>query len=372
VLTAPTNYGIYKAPGPSGSDSLCGTRDPGRINGPDLEFHKTTVKYVTTPVTEKRPIRVLLIEDDASDIFLFQTVLAEARAAIELTVVDRLRGAVKALQESLIDLIVTDLSLPDSGEASTFRELRKHAPQIPIIVLTTGVGMAENVRLRCFEPFYSTKADHGTGLGLAMVFGIVRRHEGEIEVESSPGLGTTISISLLPHEEIKGTASAAGVPQASRPARILVVDDEPSVREVLQACFQEDGHFVGLAADGQEGLERFISGQWDIVVTDRAMPRLNGDQLAAEIKKIRPDVPVILVTGFADVMHDVGDHPPEIDRIVAKPFTRNALREAVGQVLAANGRISAEEKPAPTAAGDAQQATARPGTAGLERSNQLE
>jgi signal transduction histidine kinase len=581
------------------------------------------VKRVTTPVTEKRPVRVLLVEDDPSDIFLFQAVLSEARAGIELTAVDRLSAAVQALQESPIDLIVTDLSLPDSGEASTFRELRKHAPQIPIIVLSgydaediamkcveqgaqdylvkgqinppvllrsiryalerhraqtelrrahdlleehvaertrelahtaaqledatgqlrqaqqrmlqherlhalgrmasgiahdfnnalapivgfselllhpsptvqrksqeylqlihtaatdgaevvrrlrefyryrdehdvfapvalnelirqvialtkprwrdqalgrgchielvtefkrippvtgseaelremlinvifnavdaierdgtitcrtfrrgssvivqindTGVGMAEDVRLRCFEPFFSTKADHGTGLGMAMVFGIVRRHEGEIEVESSPGLGTTISISLLPHEEIKGTASAAGAPQTSRPARILVVDDEPSVREVLQACFQEDGHFVGLAADGQEGLERFMSGQWDIVVTDRAMPRLNGDQLAAEIKKIRPDVPVILVTGFADVMHDVGDHPPEIDMILAKPFTRNALRQAVGQVLTANGKMSAAEELGPTAPGEAQQGSARPGTADLERSNQ--
>jgi DNA-binding NtrC family response regulator len=116
--------------------------------------------------------------------------------------------------------------------------------------------------------------------------------------------------------------------------RILVVDDEPSIREVLRAYFKEDGHFVGVAIDGREGFELFCGGDWDLVVTDRAMPHLNGDQLAAAIKQIRPHIPVILITGFADVMSDVGDHPPAIDLVMPKPFTRDALRAAIGSAIA--------------------------------------
>jgi len=191
--------------------------------------------------------------------------------------------------------------------------------------------MTEDVRLRCFEPFFSTKADHGTGLGMAMVFGIIRRHEGSIDIESMPGAGTTITIALLPHESPHVPVSDSTPAEPTPPLRILVIDDEPSVRAVLQACFAEDGHVVGVASNGREGLERFKSGEWDVVVTDRAMPELNGDQLAVAIKKLNPDVPVILVTGFADVMQDVGDHPAAIDLVVAKPFSRNALRKAVAE-----------------------------------------
>jgi DNA-binding NtrC family response regulator len=168
-----------------------------------------------------------------------------------------------------------------------------------------------------------------------MVFGIVRRHDGAINIASTPGGGTTISVSLLPHEPSKTVPIPSPAPGISHPLRILVVDDEPSVREVLKAYFKEDGHTVGIAIDGREGFEQFCGGEWDLVVTDRAMPHLNGDQLANAIKQIRPHVPVILITGFADVMSDVGDHPTAIDIVIPKPFTRSALRAAIADAIAA-------------------------------------
>jgi CheY-like chemotaxis protein len=117
-----------------------------------------------------------------------------------------------------------------------------------------------------------------------------------------------------------------------RPLRILVVDDEPSVREVLQLFFFDDGHEVGLAVDGIDGCNAFDAAEWDVVITDRMMPRMNGDQFAAAIRERNPDVPIILVTGYADLMAAEGGKSPLFDMIIRKPFTRETLRAALAHV----------------------------------------
>ena len=117
-----------------------------------------------------------------------------------------------------------------------------------------------------------------------------------------------------------------------RPLRILVVDDEPSVREVLQLFFFDDGHEVGLAVDGIDGCNVFDSGEWDVVFTDRMMPRMNGDEFAAAIRERDPDMPIILVTGYADLMAAQGTGNPLFDMIIRKPFTRETLRAALAHV----------------------------------------
>jgi CheY-like chemotaxis protein len=196
--------------------------------------------------------------------------------------------------------------------------------------------MPEEVRLHCFEPFFTTKGDqHGSGLGLAMVHGIVRRHEGQIEIDSTPGKGTTVTISLLAYDDVQHPESPPSGEECLKSLRVLVVDDEPAVREVLTVCLWEDGHTVDTASDGQEGLAKIQSGgKWDIVLTDRAMPRMNGDQLAAEIRKIEPEMPIVLVTGFADIMGDVGDQPELIDVVVRKPFTLASIRSGIAKAMA--------------------------------------
>jgi CheY-like chemotaxis protein len=118
-------------------------------------------------------------------------------------------------------------------------------------------------------------------------------------------------------------------PVPARPLRILVVDDEPTVCEVLSIYFAEDGHDVSTAADGVEALELFKAGTWDIVVTDRMMPRMTGDELARELRRIAPTTPIILVTGYTDVQATAPGERPLFDRIIAKPFTRQILREAI-------------------------------------------
>ncbi len=202
-----------------------------------------------------------------------------------------------------------------------------------IQVADTGVGMSEEVRARCLEPFFSTKEQHGTGLGLGIVYGILRRHEGDIRITSEPGKGTSITLSIPMRAVEKAPPKPVVVESIPAPLRVLVVEDEPLVREVVTVYLNEDGHAVDTAKNGREGLEKFKSGEFDVVLTDRAMPEMNGDQLAAQIKLLRPDMPVILLTGFGDLMMDVGERPSGVDLIVSKPFTLNSLREALSKTV---------------------------------------
>ena len=116
-------------------------------------------------------------------------------------------------------------------------------------------------------------------------------------------------------------------------AKILVVDDEPSVLQLLTIFLRSDGHQIVTAGSGAEALRTFRELSFDLVITDRAMPEMNGDVLAASIKKIRGDVPVILLTGLAGIMRDVGDQPDAIDLVLGKPLTHEALRNALAKVV---------------------------------------
>ncbi len=115
------------------------------------------------------------------------------------------------------------------------------------------------------------------------------------------------------------------------PLRILVVEDEPLVKEVIYVYLGEDGHTVDTAENGVEALEKFEAGDYDIVLTDRFMPEMNGDQLAAAIKERHPETPVVLLTGFGDLMEEGGDRLPGVDVIVSKPFTFSTLRTAIAR-----------------------------------------
>jgi signal transduction histidine kinase/CheY-like chemotaxis protein len=243
---------------------------------------------------------------------------------------DERRSAVKGSHSSLV-------LGPSSGDGWVVLE-----------VADTGVGMSEEAQRRCLEPFFTTKGQHGTGLGLSMVYGIVQRHGGTLTFESAVGRGTTFRIRLPLRAEWGAHAGAGGRPGGAlepagtglrplRPLRVLLVDDEPAARSVAAAYLTSDGHMVQAAAGGPEAVAQVQAGRFDVVLTDRAMPGMSGDQVAAAVKAVAPSTPVVLLTGFGDLMAAAGERPPGVDAIVGKPVTLAKLREALALVAPTPG-----------------------------------
>ena len=246
----------------------------------------------------------------------------------ELGSVPTVGGNEAELHEALVNLVFNAIdAIPKRGTITIRTEVQGR--WVVITVTDDGLGMSPEVKERCLEPFFTTKEDQGTGLGLGSVYGIIRRHEGEIDIQSEEGRGTSVSISLPLERGDKVPQSPKPLAPASAALRILVVEDEPLVREVLGVYLSEDKHDVTTAVNGRDGLDKFMAGKFDLVLTDRAMPEMNGDQLAVEIKKIKPKQPVILLTGFGDLMSGTGEQPAGVDLVVSKPFTLNTLRIAI-------------------------------------------
>ncbi len=237
------------------------------------------------------------------------------------------------LREALTNLMLNAIDAIRHRGAITVRSELQGRWAV-VTVTDDGVGMSEEVKARCLEPFFTTKNGEGPGLGLGSVYGIVQRHDGQIDIQSEPQRGTAVSI-CLPLERGVRVPETPKAPIPARSAlRILVVEDEPLVREVLTVYLAEDKHEIITANDGRQGLEVFNGqGPFDLVLTDRAMPEMNGDALAAEIKKVKPGQRVILLTGFGDLMTGSGEQPKGVDLVVSKPFTLNALRNAIGKLM---------------------------------------
>jgi signal transduction histidine kinase len=236
------------------------------------------------------------------------------------------------LREALVNLIFNAVDAIRTRGTITIRT-EVQGRWLVITITDDGVGMTPEVKARCLEPFFTTKADQGTGLGLGSVYGIVRRHDGEVDIQSEPQRGTSVALSIPLERGAEKPPTPKLPEQASLPLRILIVEDEPLVREVLGVYLTEDHHQITTAVNGREGLEKFQAGDFDLVLTDRAMPEMNGDQLAAEIKKLKPRQPLILLTGFGDLMTGAGEQPDGVDLVVSKPFTLNTLRGAIAKSI---------------------------------------
>ncbi len=275
------------------------------------------------------------------------------RMEADLQPVPAIAGSESDLRDALTNLIFNAVDAMPKGGTITIRTRIDNPPYPPLkrgeggIVLLevsdTGVGMTEEVRQRCLEPFFSTKGEHGSGFGLALVYGILQRHEGTIDVESELGAGSTFRIRLpiqtehAPDAELRSARQAAtgqrsGVKPPSRSLRVLVVEDEPMIRQMLTTYLTSYGHTAEVATNGTEGLEKFRTSQFDVVVTDRAMPEMGGDQLAAAIKEIMPKVPIIMLTGFGDLMNAVDEKPAGVDMILSKPVGLTEFRAALEKV----------------------------------------
>ena len=251
----------------------------------------------------------------------------------ELDKIPTIAGNPAELREILTNLMFNAVDAMPTGGTITLRT-RRASDRVVFELTDTGTGMSEEVRARCVEPFFSTKGEGGTGLGLSMVFGVINRHDGELTIESELGRGTTFRICFPSQVKTLETAAVNGT-VAPRPLRVLLVDDEPVPRDVVQKYLLSDGHEVVMAASGDEALLAFGNGQFDLIVTDHAMPRMSGGQLGERIKAIRAGQPVLMVTGFTDPSLSRNEVPAGVDLVLSKPIPQNELREAIAKLLPA-------------------------------------
>jgi len=248
----------------------------------------------------------------------------------EFCTIPPVRGNAVELREMLTNLIFNAIDAMPQGGTITLRT-RLLGQRVELTVSDTGVGMNEEVRRRCLEPFFSTKGEHGSGLGLSMVYGIVERHEGTVEIHSEPGEGTTFVFTFA--SDVSAVAiETPGLVQAGRPLRILVVDDQPVQCELASHALQRDWHTVDVASNGREALQLFEQREYDLVITDKVMPEMNGDQLAVAVKSREPETRVIMLTGFGG-MPNAEDQSEFIDLVLAKPTSLAELRIAIAGVM---------------------------------------
>ena len=242
-------------------------------------------------------------------------------------------GDESALREVLTNLLFNAVdAMPQGGRILLATSIENE--RAILRVSDTGTGMTEAVRRRCLEPFFSTKGEHGTGLGLSMVYGIIERHRGQLEIESAVGKGTTFIIRLPLAEEMPvAIANGEISTKANSALNVLVVDDEARSREVLMAYLQTDNHSVATASSGREALEKFRLRPFDLVVMDRAMPEMNGEQTARFIKQANQNVPIILLTGFSGQIGEDDAKPAAVDVVLNKPITLDSLRRTISKVV---------------------------------------
>jgi PAS domain S-box-containing protein len=217
---------------------------------------------------------------------------------LDLGAVPPVSGRPAALTESLTNLFLNAIdAMPEGGVLSV--STRREGESAVVTVADTGIGMTEAVRRRIFEPFFSTKGEGGSGLGLAMVYSIVKRHGGDIRVESEPGRGTVFTL-VFPaatdrRPEPSGPPSSAG---PRRRARVLLVDDDPQVLRVLDETLRSLGHAVTALPSAPAALAAYRPGQFDVVLTNVGMAGMNGWEFAERLRASDPRVPLLFITGW--------------------------------------------------------------------------
>jgi PAS domain S-box-containing protein len=273
-----------------------------------------------------------------------QGIMVEVRSQLTSDL-PAIMGVESEIREALTNLIFNAVdAMPEGGTLTLRTQIAAGAPdadgpptrkQVQVELTDTGIGMDEETRRRCLEPFFTTKGERGTGLGLAMVYGIMQRHSAEIEIDSAIGKGTTVRLSFpVPAGIVAEPAPSETVRSAPWRVRVLVVDDDPLVLQSLHDTLEIDGHLVTTANGGQAGIEAFCTAQargepFAMVITDLGMPHVDGRQVASAVKGTLPNTPVILLTGWGQRLVADGDVPPHVDRVLNKPPKLRELREVL-------------------------------------------
>lgn len=304
--------------------------------------------YRDNPVKEAVPVNAGAILRDVKDFTRprWQNAHGGGATSIEVAVKDRAQFQALAdasqLREILTNLV---FNACDALEGGGMIELiaRDAAEWVEIEVKDNGCGMSEEVLKRCQEPLFTTKGDRGTGMGLAIASGLAESFGGTLRVSSSPGTGTSVILSFRKADVVAGGGDRprlAPAPVQSTAAisppvslKILVVDDEQIITDLLGQLLTFNGHDVQTFYDPVEALQAVSGGGFDVVISDRSMPEMKGDELAREVRRLTPQARFIMMTGFGDIMILNSEMPEGVDLILTKPVTRKALEQALQDLV---------------------------------------
>jgi CheY-like chemotaxis protein len=248
------------------------------------------------------------------------------------------------LREALVNLVLNATDAMPEGGRLTLRsgyvlEAGKGIARRAFIeVSDTGLGMDEETRRRCLEPFFTTKGERGSGLGLAMVYGIAQRLGIDIEIASAPGEGTTIRLVFAQSAPAPQSTASVRIQKVPTHTKILLIDDDPVLLTSLREALVHDGHQVQTANGGRAGIEAFLDAQkagtpFPVVITDLGMPHVDGRAVAAAVKAAAPATAILMLTGWGQRLIGTGEVPPEVQAVLSKPPRIAELRQRLAEIV---------------------------------------
>ncbi len=313
----------------------------------DLAFVRVRLNPVVRDVVERCATRA-----DAHD--------GPVQCEVELGEPPAVFGNPAELREVLTNVIHNALDAMPHGGRLSVSTGRSSGSEAYVEVQDTGIGMDPEVQNKIFDPFFTTKGAQGTGLGMSVSYGIVQRHGGQLSVRSARGSGTCIRITL-PSTPAAGTNALVPDPPSlgeddpwldevktppppqivpnRKTARILVIDDDAAVRDVLSDILRTGNHTVSAAGSGEEAMKLFSCTEFDVVFTDLGMPGMNGWEVARAIKAKRPEVPVGLITGWGSNLDESEVARHGVDLVVPKPFRFEQVLELVDEAISLRERL---------------------------------
>jgi signal transduction histidine kinase/ActR/RegA family two-component response regulator/HAMP domain-containing protein len=258
-------------------------------------------------------------------------------------------GVEGEIREALTNLVFNAVDAMPEGGVVTLRT-RLEGPHVLIEVRDTGAGMDEATQRRCMEPFFTTKGERGTGLGLATVYGMTERHGARLAIDSELGKGTAMKMYFPVAAQAAEMDEGAAALRPASSLKILIVDDDPTLLASLGNILGADGHEVTQADSGQGGIDRFREAQasghgYEVVITDLGMPYVDGRKVAETVKQIAPATPVILLTGWGQrLIPDSDEGPVNVDQVLSKPPKIRELRAALAKCVTTTDNIQKEKQ----------------------------
>jgi signal transduction histidine kinase/ActR/RegA family two-component response regulator/uncharacterized membrane protein affecting hemolysin expression len=303
---------------------------------------KVDLNRLVRQVLDLTRVRWKDVPQEHGAVIELQTELAEELPAI--------MGADSEIRDALTNLVLNAVDAMPGGGTLQVRTRAQESNSGEVLVCVevgdTGVGMDEETQRRCLEPFFTTKGERGTGLGLAGVYGMVQRHSAEIAIQSAVGQGTTVRL-IFPavRDDLGATVQRRTLQIPTRRLRILLVDDDPLVAESLRLTLEADGHVIEYADGGREGIDAFLKARasdkpFDVIVTDLGMPHVDGRKVAEAINAASPDTPIIMLTGWGQRMQSENEVPPHVSRVLSKPPKIQELRAALADLADESAPLS--------------------------------